>query len=89
MSDKTDCPIDCGDNSCLCASKRGGMRTNGGCRCFKAGHDYAENRAMAQRARLAVTYWRRRALREDTAHAVRVTAEYLKGRWLGHDEPEG
>lgn len=27
--------IDCGDNSCLFATKKGGMRTNGGCRCFE------------------------------------------------------
>ena len=26
--------VDCGDNSCLFAEARGGMRTNGGCRCF-------------------------------------------------------
>ncbi len=25
---------DCGDNSCRFAKKRGGMRTNGGCRCL-------------------------------------------------------
>ena len=25
--------LDCGDNSCLFASHKGGMRTNGGCRC--------------------------------------------------------
>lgn len=27
----------CGDSSCIfaCIRKRGGMRTNGGCRCFK------------------------------------------------------
>ena len=25
---------DCGDNSCRFAVKRGGMRTNGGCRCI-------------------------------------------------------
>jgi hypothetical protein len=24
---------DCGDNSCLYATRKGGMRTNGGCRC--------------------------------------------------------
>lgn len=24
---------DCGDNSCRYATQRGGMRTNGGCRC--------------------------------------------------------
>jgi hypothetical protein len=26
--------LDCGDNSCLFALKKGGMRTNGGCCCF-------------------------------------------------------
>jgi hypothetical protein len=26
-------PPDCGDNSCLYAPSKGGMRTNGGCRC--------------------------------------------------------
>lgn len=26
---------DCGDNSCRFAAKRGGMRTNGGCRCLE------------------------------------------------------
>lgn len=25
--------LDCGDNSCLFAPSKGGMRTNGGCRC--------------------------------------------------------
>lgn len=25
--------LDCGDNSCEYATNRGGMRTNGGCRC--------------------------------------------------------
>lgn len=27
--------LDCGDNSCVYAKKKGGMRTNGGCRCFQ------------------------------------------------------
>ncbi len=26
--------LDCGDNSCLFAERKGGMRTNGGCRCL-------------------------------------------------------
>lgn len=26
--------LDCGDNSCIFAKNKGGMRTNGGCRCF-------------------------------------------------------
>lgn len=28
--------LDCGDNSCHFAKDKGGMRTNGGCRCFQA-----------------------------------------------------
>ena len=40
--------IDCRDNSCLFAKKKGGMRTNGGCRCFhNAG--FAESATMAAR----------------------------------------
>jgi hypothetical protein len=27
--------IDCGDNSCRYATVKGGMRTNGGCRCSR------------------------------------------------------
>lgn len=27
--------IDCGDSACLFATKREGMRTNGGCRCME------------------------------------------------------
>lgn len=47
--DTDNCPSDCGDNSCDCASQRTGMRTNGGCRC--------DERAL----RRAVRYWRKRA----------------------------
>ena len=31
-----DTELDCGDNSCYFAKTKGGMRTNGGCRCFDA-----------------------------------------------------
>jgi hypothetical protein len=30
--------LDCGDNSCLFATNKGGMRTNGGCRCIPPGN---------------------------------------------------
>lgn len=33
MSD--DVALDCGDNSCVFAVRKGGMRTNGGCRCLR------------------------------------------------------
>lgn len=43
--------VDCGDNSCMFAVNKGGMRTNGGCRCFRdaMGHaDYRELRYWVQ-----------------------------------------
>lgn len=27
--------LDCGDNSCMFAERKRGMRTNGGCRCLR------------------------------------------------------
>ena len=52
----SDIEIDCGDNSCLFAPSKGGMRTNGGCRCLEnAGFSRLTeaNRAIvAQRDRL-------------------------------------
>lgn len=64
--------IDCGDNSCRFATnrKRGGMRTNGGCRCFeKAGFGPSAVSAALQmlpeitRLRAEVESWRRVAER--------------------------
>ena len=55
-----DCPVDCGDNSCICSSVprgRRGMRTNGGCRCFRNGTP----KEISRKAHQAVMYWRRRA----------------------------
>lgn len=48
MSPSTEqCPVDCGDNSCVCAGpRRGGMRTNGGCQCDE------------RQLRRAVLWWR-------------------------------
>jgi hypothetical protein len=43
-------PPDCGDNSCLCAFHKHGMRTNGGCRCD------------GMNLRRAVRWWRQYAL---------------------------
>lgn len=31
----SDFELDCGDNSCYYATNKGGMRTNGGCRCMR------------------------------------------------------
>jgi hypothetical protein len=51
---------DCGDNSCLFAEKKGGMRTNGGCRCFcKEADDRKAFRELYRYARQL-----RQALRE-------------------------
>jgi hypothetical protein len=62
MTDPSKSPVDCGDNSCLAAHPKGGMRTNGGCRCFQATHSYQESKEMSLRARKAVMYWKKRAL---------------------------
>lgn len=43
--------IDCGDHSCIFAKNKSGMRTNGGCRCFRnAG--FADSATMAARQML-------------------------------------
>ena len=47
------CPIDCGDNSCICAEEKKGMRTNGGCRCEE------------KELRIAVRYWKNKAIELD------------------------
>lgn len=60
MSNPNKCPVDCGDNSCIAAYPRGGMRTNGGCTCFRATHSYQESKEVSLRARKAVMYWRQR-----------------------------
>lgn len=45
--------LDCGDNSCLYAKKKSGMRTNGGCRCFQSFHGI-ERRSIERIIRLAM-----------------------------------
>lgn len=50
---------DCGDNSCLFGGRgKGGMRTNGGCRCFKdlptAKRIYVERLYAAQSASVSI-----------------------------------
>ena len=55
-----ECPTDCGDSSCACASTRSGMRTNGGCQCIK--HIPSRYRIGVT---LALSYWRKRALEAE------------------------
>lgn len=44
--------IDCGDNSCRFASRKGGMRTNGGCRCTEnAGFSRSSFKALDEMLR--------------------------------------
>lgn len=49
--------LDCGDNSCLFATRRGGMRTNGGCRCIERLLDAAVAREREECARVAEWVW--------------------------------
>lgn len=44
--------LDCGDNSCMFARQKTGMRTNGGCRCLKD-LDYEPERRRKVRAHIA------------------------------------
>lgn len=61
--------VDCGDNSCICCppEKKKGMRTNGGCRCFK--HDSFVHLSSEdnRKVRRAVLYWRYRAQEREEA----------------------
>lgn len=56
--------VDCGDNSCICCppEHRTGMRTNGGCRCFRHGNFLHLSSEESRKVRRAVQYWRQRAL---------------------------
>ena len=47
--------LDCGDNSCLFATRRGGMRTNGGCRCIERLLDAAVARERERTSELLAT----------------------------------
>lgn len=46
--------LDCGDNSCLFASEKTGMRTNGGCRCLGARSLHGKTQALKALAREAL-----------------------------------
>jgi hypothetical protein len=48
---------DCGDNSCIFSSGRGGMRTNGGCRCFEGLEGVGTRKQLNHMAR--VVRWMR------------------------------
>ena len=68
--------MDCGDNSCSFAPKKGGMRTNGGCRCL----DAVEDRALARAIRRAFQDARTDGYRAG----VEAAAKLLKKREEAH-----
>lgn len=72
--------LDCGDNSCLYASKKGGVRTNGGCRCNPA--DLATLRADLKHACdiITVAYELDTVTDEDVAWAQLVCLRQEEGR---------
>jgi hypothetical protein len=67
--------VDCGDNGCLCCppEQMKGMRTNGGCRCFR--HGNFMNLSAEERGRIyrAVMYWRDRAIGAE--HTLRTLTD--------------
>ncbi len=54
--------LDCGDSSCIFAFKKGGMRTNGGCRCLGRGEF-----KMPSELRWALQKWAHEAKRRIKA----------------------
>ena len=67
---------DCGDSLCHFAMQRGGMRTNGGCRCLESPRGRGEVKLWAQRLRAAllaeVTRLREPVVAEKTHFGWRV-----------------
>jgi len=78
--------LDCGDNSCLFATRRGGMRTNGGCRCIERLLDAAVARereaAVYDFAAWLTTRKERLVLSssDDAAPAAKAVQAYLRAR---------
>lgn len=78
--------LDCGDNSCVFAPKenRGGMRTNGGCRCLEnAGYHRSAIAAAYQmlpellslKAKLREVPWTEEELEKEFNENIRYVAE--------------
>jgi hypothetical protein len=61
--------LDCGDNSCRYATTKGGMRTNGGCRCTRS-------TVMAQYVPLLETSLAAERQRADDAEALIREMDY-------------
>lgn len=69
--------MDCGDNSCVFAWKKGGMRTNGGCRCLQdLPHDQRRDiNLWAQRARQEIRDAEQRGREAERADVKAYLAE--------------
>ena len=71
--------LDCGDNSCQFAVKKGGMRTNGGCRCVDNLVDERDGwKLIARRLGVLVKEW---LVRDDepSRNALADLAQMEKG----------
>lgn len=72
--------MDCGDNSCVFALDRGGMRTNGGCRCLK---DYDIPTALRHQLHAYALDVRRRVaaaedpIRQDERRRIAARLRYI------------
>lgn len=70
--------LDCGDSACMFALTKGGMRTNGGCRCIEPGTAYgvAPSLAAVWKAAIAVSdlmTWRPLATLDTTSEREVLT----------------
>ena len=64
--------LDCGDSGCYFAKNKGGMRTNGGCRCFESAGFSKGMHAAAREMLLEVLKLR------SECNSLHVTVDVLK-----------
>lgn len=69
--------LDCGDNSCVYALERKGMRTNGGCRCLKDIDIMNRDELRQMARRIQRTFMRERRMRIDAE--IKFGAKIAKG----------
>lgn len=84
--------MDCGDNSCLFAKTRGGMRTNGGCRCLESlGFSRGQTDSLRRMAAEVVSLRKRMSdltTPRPIAEAPRKAGAQIIALWMHEDVVE-
>ncbi len=75
--------VDCCDSSCMFAEKRTGMRTNGGCRCFRESMEHGEYRRLSLWVRRQKQLQKQAIADAEARGAARERAACVaRARWL-------